>query len=147
MRNRPQTNLSYQCRFVKNADHNLAEDWYYIACEFLGDARAFIDSVPYDVNVLHRPMFVAEKPNGYVLGFVMGKMIDNKSAEISALYVTARAHRNGIGATLLQNMEGYLRDRGVANVQLVSRPMAVHFYTEHGYTRRQAMSHYLQKTL
>ena len=147
MRNRPQANMSYQCRLVKKADKFLAQDCYYIAGEFLGDACTFIDSVPYDVNVLHRPMFVAEKPNGYVLGFVLGRMIDSKSAEITALYVTAQAHRNGVGATLLQTMEGYMRDRGITQVQLVSRPMAVHFYTQRGYTRRQAMSHYLQKTL
>ena len=145
MQNNP---IAYQVRKVGRADRNLAVDCYYIASETLGDADCFIESIPYDVNVLQRPMFVAEKKsNGYLVGFVLGKMLDQKTAEIASLYVTSRARRNGIGATLLSQMEDYLRARGVIQVQLTSRPMAVHFYTERGYVRRKVGSHYLQKTL
>ena len=142
-----QTVEPYQFRKVKTVDNNLASDCYYIAGEFMGDAESLVYSIPYDVNTLGRPMFVAEKANGYLLGFVVGQVQDAKNARITSLYVTARAHRKGIASHLLADIEQYFRERGITRVSLDSRPMAVHFYNARGYSRVAQNSHRLQKTL
>ena len=139
--------VPYRLRKVNVADNNLATDCYYIASEFVGDAHGFIESIPYDVNVLGRPMFVAEKSGGFVVGFIMGRVQNATDAEITSLYVTARAHRTGIASRLLGEMEQYFGARGIRQINVISRPKAIPFYQACNYARVRPESHFLQKTL
>lgn len=135
-------------RYVANVDADLARDCCFIASQFVGNNPGLVHSLKYDVNVLRYPMFVAERANGRTVGFVMGKHWPKRhDAEITALYVTGRMHRVGIGTELLTRMENYMRGVGVRSISLVSRPMAEPFYKARGYVRDGVFKHYLQKTL
>ena len=134
-------------RYVAYADYQIARDCCRIACEFLRAGDAFEHTIPYDVNVLRRPMFIAERQNGYVAGFILAKLVDKNAAEILSLYVRGNMHRMGIGTQLLTGMENYLRGCGIRKIDLVSRPMAVNFYNARGYIQHCSDKSFLQKSI
>ncbi|MEM4780046.1 MAG: GNAT family N-acetyltransferase, partial [Halalkalicoccus sp.] len=62
-------------------------------------------------------------------------------AEVTGVYVDPSAARQGIGSTLLADLERYGRERGVRTLALSASLNAVPFYQAHGYERVREYRH------
>ena len=77
-------------------------------------------------------MFVDEKENGFLKGFIIGNM-DANVAIVDGLFVDKKFHRSGVGSALLRAYEDWARGEGANRIKLRSRPtrQALDFYKKH----------------
>ena len=82
-------------------------------------------------------MFVDEKTNGAVRGFLIGDAGGLRCVTLYDLFVNKEYHRMGVGSALLQAYEKYARECSVEKIRLQSRPtkQALAFYARHGFQK------------
>jgi N-acetylglutamate synthase-like GNAT family acetyltransferase len=87
-------------------------------------------------------VFVAERPNGAVVGwvhvYVRPLVVADLQAEIGGLVVSEDCHRRGVGRMLMEQAEQWTREMGVGIVQArsnVVREGAHAFYESIGYDK------------
>lgn len=123
------------CHSIVNMfmDAGTGSEWF--ALKFLVDSGKSI-------------MFVDEKSNGFVRGFLIGEAGTADCVSISNLFVDKNYHRMGVGRALLQAYEEYARASGVKKIKLQSRPtrQALGFYAQHGFQKIN-YDNYMQKKL
>lgn len=62
-------------------------------------------------------------------------------AEVTAVYISPSAARQGAGTTILAELEGRARARGADRLVLTASRNAVPFYRRRGYTRHRSIEH------
>ena len=135
-------------RRVFGLDRGMLEDCFYIVNQFM-DASSRLPLV--ELNFLVESgttvLFVDEKENGYLTGFVAGG-VEQNGATIDNLFVDKKFHRSGIGSALLKAYEKHARLAGAKQIKLQSRPtkQALEFYKKHGYVKIN-WGNYMQKSL
>lgn len=136
-------------RLVRVLEPELMRDCHYIVNTFMdvGSVRAWFCAKKFLVDSGRSIMFVDEKDNGYLRGFIIGD-IDVTVATVDELFVDRKFHRMGVGTALLQVYENYACAVGVQKIKLQSRPtrQALGFYQKHGYQKIN-WENYMQKTL
>ncbi len=135
-------------RQVLRLDKTLMWDCFFIANQFVdattlaawAELKNFVDS---GKSIL----FVDEKENGYLKGFLLGNVQTN-GAVVENLFVDKRFQRTGVGGALLGAYENFVRACGVRQVKLQSRPtkQAMAFYKKHGYVKIK-FDYHMQKSL
>jgi putative acetyltransferase len=87
----------------------------------------------YEESIRSKEFFVAEDESG-VVGF---GVLNQKIAEVEAVYVTPGAVRRGIGLALLRKLEERARARGLHRLRLNASLNAVSFYEKAGYVAQE----------
>ncbi len=135
-------------RRVGVLEHELMRDCHYIVNSFMdaGSGGAWF-AKKFLVDSGRSVMFVDEKDNGYLRGFIIGNL-DANMAIVDDLFVDRKFHRMGIGEALLRAYEDYARAAGAQKIKLQSRPtrQAINFYQKHGFYKI-CWNNYMQKTL
>ena len=135
-------------RRVWRLDKTLMWDCFYVVNQFM-DATARLPWVElkFLVESGNSVLFVDEKENGYLRGFLIGKILA-EDATVDNLFVDKRFHRMGVGGALLKAYEEYARGAGARQIKLQSRPtkQALDFYKNHGYVKIN-WENYMQKSL
>lgn len=135
-------------RRVFRLDRGMREDCFYIVNQFM-DASTRLPWI--ELNFLVESgkcvLFVDEKENGYMKGFLLGS-IQLNGAMIDNLFVDKKFHRSGVGSALLKAYEDCARAEGVKQIKLQSRStkQATEFYKKHGYVKIN-WENYMQKSL
>lgn len=135
-------------RRVGVLDRDLLWNCHYIVNSFMdaGDGGGwFGQKILVDSGM--SVMFVDEKENGFLKGFIIGNM-DANVAIVDGLFVDKKFHRSGVGSALLRAYEDWARGEGTNRIKLRSRPtrQALDFYKKHGFERIN-WNNYMQKTL
>ncbi len=114
------------------------------------EVRAF-EVGPYSKSMLKRMLdvpgsfhFVAEE-DGKILGYVSAIPIDEKTADVESIAVDPSYQGKGIGAALLQEIEGEMKSRGFNRSILEVRDKnesSIGFYRKNGYTVIKHLSSY-----
>lgn len=123
-------------------------DCFYIANQFVDAAvLASWAQLKHKVDSGQAVLFVDEKDNGFLRGFLLGGMKSNV-AVVDNLFVDKRFQRGGVGSALLQAYEDFARSGGIQQIKLQSRPtkQAVEFYAKNGYAKVD-FGYNMQKTL
>lgn len=135
-------------RRVFSLDRGMREECFYIVNQFM-DASARLPwiELTFLVESGKAVLFVDEKENGYLTGFLLGNVQLN-GATIDNLFVDKKFHRSGIGSALLKAYEDCVRRAGAKQIKLQSRPtkQAIEFYKKHGYVKIN-WANYMQKSL
>ena len=128
-------NILRECRGIVDTfmDAGVWSDWFVV--KFLVESGKAI-------------MFVDEKENGFVRGFLIGEAGSADCVSITNLFVDKKYHRMGVGRALLQVYEKYARECGVKKIKLQSRStrQALDFYVQNGFQKIN-WDNYMQKTL
>ncbi|HWH90144.1 MAG TPA: GNAT family N-acetyltransferase [Pseudomonas sp.] len=119
------------CALDHRNDHRLVSDWVSQSC------AAFISGRLADPHFYLCIALFEDKPVGVGMAEVSG--------EVSLCYVQPEAFRRGAGRALMQDLEAWLRVRGVQDVHLNSTATAEAFYRHLGY--RQAAPRVILKGL
>ncbi len=123
-------------------------DCFYIANQFVDAALlASWAQLKYKVDSGQVVLFVDEKDNGFLRGFLLGGLESNV-AVVNNLFVDKRFQRGGVGSALLQAYEDFARSGGIQQIKLQSRPtkQAMSFYQKNGYAKMD-FGYNMQKTL
>ena len=135
-------------RRVFSFDKNLLYDCFYIANQFM-DVGTFAvwTEWMYSVDCRQSIMFVDEKENGYLKGFLLGSIKQN-SAVVDNLFVDRPFQRAGVGGALMDAYEDFARRCGAKQIKLQSRPtkQAVEFYRKRGFVKTN-LEYHMQKSL
>jgi GNAT superfamily N-acetyltransferase len=135
-------------RRVFSLDKNLLQDCFYIANQFM-DATSLIAWAELKGFVVlgTSVLFVDEKENGYLKGFLLGSIKQN-SAVVDNLFVDRPFQRAGVGGALMDAYEDFARRCGAKQIKLQSRPtkQAVEFYKKRGFMKTN-LAYHMQKSL
>ncbi|MBQ8294402.1 MAG: GNAT family N-acetyltransferase [Alphaproteobacteria bacterium] len=135
-------------RRVFKLERGLLWDCYYIVNTFMdaGSGGEWV-TLKYLVDSGQSVMFVDERANGFVNGFLIGN-VKSDCATVDNLFVDKKAHRGGIGSALLKAYEDYCIGVGARQIKLKSRPtkQALEFYQKHGYVKLN-WEYQMQKSL
>lgn len=82
--------------------------------------------------------FVVVETDGEVAGF---GSLHRDEGELLAMYVHPDHARQGVGAALLEHLEGVAREDGTDTITLLGSVNAVPFYEHHGYERVRTTTH------
>lgn len=98
-------------RRVFALDRSMMEDCFYIANQFM-DAQNVIawEDLQFKIQAEQSVMFVDEKENGYLKGFLIGGIKQN-SAVVDNLFVDRQYQRGGVGGALMDVYEDFARRR------------------------------------
>ncbi|MBP3340830.1 MAG: GNAT family N-acetyltransferase [Alphaproteobacteria bacterium] len=125
----------------------IALDCFYIMNQFVDVNGAILDHICDSVGKGQAVMFVDEKPNGFLTGFLTGRVSDGVGY-VQNLYVDKRYHRCGIGGTLLDAYQNYCVGNKVKQIMLTTRPtqQAINFYVKNGFVQT-SINKLMQKSL
>ena len=135
-------------RRVFSLDKNLLRDCFYIANQFMDASNAVSwQDLPFRIQAEQSIMFVDEKENGYLKGFLLGRIKQN-SAVVDNLFVDRPFQRAGVGGALMDAYEDFARRCGAKQIKLQSRPtkQAVEFYKKRGFVKTN-LEYHMQKSL
>lgn len=135
-------------RRVGVLEPGLIQDCHYIMNSFMDAGSGGAWFVKKDlVDSGKAVMFVDEKENGFVKGFIFGNL-DANVAVVGDLFVDRKFHRTGVGTALLHAYEDWARGIGAKKIKLQSRAtrQALDFYQKHGFQRIN-LGCYMQKSL
>ena len=125
-------------RRVVNMDRDMVRACYGIVNMFM-DAGSMSEwfALKFTVDSGRSIMFVDEKTNGAVRGFLVGDAGVSRCVTLHDLFVNKDYHRMGVGSALLQAYEDYTRECSVEKIRLQSRPtkQALAFYVQHGFQK------------
>ena len=135
-------------RRVFALDRSMMADCFYIANQFM-DAQNVIawEDLQFKIQAEQSVMFVDEKENGYLKGFLVGGIKQN-SAVVDNLFVDRQYQRGGVGGTLMDAYEDFARRCGAKQIRLQSRPtkQALAFYQKRGFVKTN-LEYHMQKSL
>lgn len=94
----------------------------------------------YEESIRVKEFFVAER-RGVILAF---GVLNQKTAEVEAVYVSPAAGRRGIGMEILRKLEETGRLLGLEMLRLNASLNAVQFYERAGYVAQEASKYRLQ---
>lgn len=135
-------------RRVFSIDRNTMMDCFYIVNQFMDAHNAISwECLQRRVQFEQAIMFVAEKENGYLKGFLVGSVKQNV-ALIDNLFIDRQFQRSGVGTALMIAYENFVRRYGAKQIVLQSRPtkQAVDFYQKNGFVKIN-LEYYMQKSL
>ena len=135
-------------RRVFSLDRGMMEECFYIVNQFMdASSRLPLIELKMRVDSGESVLLVDEKENGYLRGFLIGKILTGV-ATVDNLFVDKTFHCTGIGGALLKAYEDYARRCGARQIKLQSRPtkQALDFYKKHGYVKIN-WENYMQKSL
>ena len=135
-------------RRVFSLDRGMLEDCYCIVNQFMDpSSRLPLFELKFLVESGTSVLFVDENGNGFVRGFLIGKVLTGV-ATVDNLFVDKRFHCMGVGGALLKAYEDYACRCGARQIKLQSRPtkQALDFYKKHGYVKIN-WENYMQKSL
>lgn len=93
----------------------------------------------YEESIVSKEFFVAEE-GSVIVGF---GVLNQKSAEVEAVYVSPGAGRRGIGLAVLRKLEERARANGISVLRLNASLNAVPFYERAGYAAQEVSKYRL----
>lgn len=134
-------------RQVVAVPKEIALDCFYIMNQFVDVNEMVLANICDGVSKGQTLMFIDEKPNGFITGFLTGR-VDNGVGYVQNLYVDKKYHRCGIGGALLNAYQNYCVVNGMQQITLNTRStrQAINFYEKNGFVQ-MAANKLMQKTL
>ncbi len=134
-------------RQVVAVPKEIALDCFYIMNQFVDVNEMVLANICDGVSKGQTLMFIDEKPNGFITGFLTGR-VDNGVGYVQNLYVDKKYHRCGIGGALLNAYQNYCVVNGMQRITLNTRStrQAINFYEKNGFVQMTA-NKLMQKTL
>ncbi len=134
-------------RQVLSVPDGMALDCFYIMNQFVDVNEMVLGHMRDSVAKGQAVMFVDEKANGFLTGFLTGRVGDGVGY-VQNLYVDKRYHRCGIGGALLDAYQNYCLGNNVRQMTLTTRStrQAINFYVKNGFVQ-VAANKLMQKSL